>query len=138
MKQFFAFICGSLFAIGLMLSGMSNPAKVLAFLDVFGDWNPSLAFVMGGAILVAFLPFQYAVKHSRVQTVFHEPIELPSKKTLDAPLVTGALLFGIGWGLSGICPAPAITLIGLGHFEIGYFIASMLVGMVLYHFVMER
>ena len=117
---------------------MSNPAKVLAFLDIFGNWNPSLAFVMGGAILVAFLPFQYAVKHPLAKTVLHEPIELPSKNSLDRPLVTGAILFGIGWGLSGICPAPAITLIGLGHLEAGYFIVSMLLGMILYHFTMER
>lgn len=130
MKNLFAFIFGSIFALGLIISGMSNPAKVLSFLDIFGDWDISLMFVMIGAIAVAFIPFQKAIRHPR--TISGETIALPQNRQLDKKLIVGAVLFGIGWGIAGICPAPAITLIGLGYTQIWYFIIAMLIGMFIH------
>lgn len=130
MKNIFAFIFGGLFSVGLMLSGMSNPAKVIGFLDIFGQWDPSLAFVMIGAIVVAFIPFQKAIRNP--VTVFNEVIELPKNTKLDTKLVAGAFIFGIGWGIAGICPAPAFTLIGLGHYQALYFIVAMLFGILIH------
>ena len=132
MKNFLAFIFGGLFSIGLMLSGMSNPEKVLNFLDLFGDWDASLAFVMIGAIMVAIIPFQKVVRSQAPKTVFNEPIELPSNHKIDFKLISGSLLFGIGWGIAGICPAPSFTLIGLGHYQVLYFIVAMLAGILLH------
>ncbi|WP_419820366.1 DUF6691 family protein [Acinetobacter sp.] len=130
MKNIFAFIFGGLFSVGLMLSGMSNPAKVIGFLDIFGQWDPSLAFVMIGAIVVAFIPFQKAIR--KPVTVFNEVIELPKNTRLDTKLVAGAFIFGIGWGIAGICPAPAFTLIGLGYYQALYFIVAMLFGVFIH------
>ncbi|MFX4866445.1 DUF6691 family protein [Acinetobacter baumannii] len=130
MKNIFAFIFGGLFSLGLMISGMSNPAKVLGFLDIFGQWDISLMFVMLGAIAVAFIPFQRAIK--KPKTIFNEQIQLPTNTQIDQRLIVGAFIFGIGWGIAGICQAPALTLIGLGHFEALYFIVAMLVGMFIY------
>lgn len=132
MKNFAAFIFGAIFSLGLMISGMSNPEKVLNFLDIFGDWDASLAFVMAGAILIAFIPFQKAVRNPQAKTCFNEKIQLPDKQNIDKKLLVGSALFGIGWGIAGICPAPALTLIGLGHFQSLYFIIAMLIGMRLY------
>ncbi len=130
MKNIFAFIFGGLFSVGLMLSGMSNPAKVIGFLDIFGQWDPSLAFVMIGAIVVVFIPFQKAIR--KPVTVFNEVIELPKNTRLDTKLVAGAFIFGIGWGIAGICPAPAFTLIGLGYYQALYFIVAMLFGVLIH------
>lgn len=129
MKNILAFVFGGLFSMGLMLSGMSNPAKVIGFLDLFGDWDPSLAFVMLGAIAVAFFPFQKAIR--KPVTIFNETIQLPEKTQLDQNLVSGAFIFGVGWGIAGICPAPALTLIGLGYTQALYFIVAMLVGILI-------
>ncbi|MGE8538583.1 MAG: DUF6691 family protein [Acinetobacter sp.] len=128
MKNLLAFLLGGLFSVGLMISGMANPEKVLDFLDIFGDWDPSLAFVMLGAILIAFIPFQKAKRNPAAKTVFDEPIQLPTNQRIDPKLVSGSLIFGIGWGIAGICPAPSLTLIGLGHYQALYFIIAMLVG----------
>ena len=130
MKNIFAFLFGSLFSLGLMISGMSNPEKVLGFLDIFGQWDISLIFVMLGAIAVAFIPFQKAIK--KPKTLFNEQIQLPTNTQIDQRLIAGAFIFGIGWGIVGICPAPALTLVGLGHFEALYFIVAMLFGMFIY------
>ncbi len=128
MKNILAFIFGSIFALGLSISGMANPEKVLDFLDITGTWDPSLAFVMIGAILVAIIPFQKALRSAEPKTVFHETIELPTNQKIDSKLIMGALIFGMGWGIAGICPAPGLTLIGLGHYESFYFILAMLAG----------
>ncbi|MGY5393590.1 DUF6691 family protein [Acinetobacter sp. NigerLNRRAM0016] len=133
MKNIFAFIFGGLFATGLMFSGMANPQKVLNFLDVFGTWDASLAFVMMGAIAVAFIPFQVLSKQQAPKTVFNEPILLPKNTQLDPKLITGSAIFGIGWGLAGICPAPSLTLVGLGHYQAFYFIIAMSIGVILYN-----
>lgn len=132
MKNFLAFVFGSLFSVGLMFSGMSNPQKVIDFLDIFGNWDASLAFVMMGAIAVAFIPFQKAVRSSAPTTVFNEQIDLPSNNKIDSKLIIGALIFGAGWGIAGICPAPSFTLIGLGHYQVLYFIVSMLAGVLIH------
>lgn len=132
MKNILAFVFGSLFSLGLMVSGMSNPQKVIDFLDFFGHWDASLAFVMIGAILVAIIPFQIAVHSTAPKTMFHEPIDLPTNNKIDPKLVTGALLFGIGWGIAGICPAPSFTLIGLGHYQVLYFIVAMIAGVFIH------
>ena len=137
-KNILAFIFGGVFALGLIISGMSNPAKVQNFLDIFGTWDASLAFVMIGAILVAFIPFQNVLRREYPQTIFLEPIMLPSNSQIDAKLITGAVLFGIGWGIAGICPAPSLTLIGLGHYQVLYFIVAMLVGMLIHRQIFER
>lgn len=138
MKNVFAFIFGGLFALGLMISGMANPEKVLNFLDVLGNWDPSLALVMAGAIIVAFLPFQRAVKQSQPKTIDGQNIQLPTQTRIDKKLIIGSALFGIGWGIAGICPAPSLTLIGLGHYQILYFVAAMIVSIGLYDAVMRK
>ena len=138
MKNIWAFIWGGLFSIGLMLSGMSNPEKVIGFLDVFGQWDASLAFVMLGAISVAFFPFQKVIRQSEPKTVYGESIQLPRSTQIDRNLVIGSLLFGIGWGIAGICPAPSFTLIGLGYYQAIYFIIAMFIGILLHRKIMEK
>jgi len=133
MKNIFAFLFGGLFAIGLMFSGMSNPEKVLNFLDIFGTWDASLAFVMMGAIAVAFIPFQILSKQQAPKTVFKEPIVMPKNTQIDSRLILGSAIFGMGWGLAGICPAPSLTLIGLGHYQTLYFIMAMTIGMIIFN-----
>lgn len=136
LKNLLASFFGGLFAVGLIVSGMANPKKVLDFLDLFGTWDASLAFVMAGAILVALFPFQKAVRQAEPKTVFQEPINLPKHKKIDAKLIIGSMLFGIGWGIAGICPAPSFTLIGLGYLQVLYFIVAMLAGIYLFNQVM--
>ncbi|ALH95355.1 DUF6691 family protein [Acinetobacter equi] len=132
MKNIFAFFFGALFSVGLMVSGMSNPQKVIDFLDIFGQWDASLAFVMMGAITIAVIPFQKVVRQTQPKTVFNEAIELPSNQCIDSKLIIGSLIFGMGWGVAGICPAPSFTLIGLGYYQVLYFIVAMLIGVLLH------
>jgi len=108
-----AFFAGLIFGLGLLLAGMANPAKVLAFLDLAGAWDPSLALVMGGAIAVAIIPLNWARKNK--QSLLGAPMQFPMKRELDSRLIGGSLLFGIGWGLAGICPGPALTILLTGH-----------------------
>lgn len=138
MKNLWAFVFGGIFSVGLMLSGMSNPKKILDFLDLFGQWDPSLAFVMLGAIAVTFIPFQKAVHNHAPKTVYGDAINLPKNNKIDSKLVTGSLIFGIGWGIAGICPAPSLTLIGLGYYQALYFIAAMIIGMLIHRKLMGR
>ena len=121
-----AFFAGLIFGLGLLLAGMANPAKVLAFLDLAGAWDPSLALVMGGAIAVAIIPLNWARKNK--QSLLGAPMQFPMKRELDSRLIGGSLVFGIGWGIAGICPAPSFTLIGLGHYQVLYFILAMVLG----------
>lgn len=138
MKNLWAFVFGGIFSVGLMLSGMSNPKKILDFLDLFGQWDPSLAFVMLGAIAVTFIPFQKAVHNHAPKTVYGDAIDLPKNNKIDSKLVTGSLIFGIGWGIAGICPAPSLTLIGLGYYQALYFIVAMMIGMLIHRKLMGR
>lgn len=121
---------GLLFGVGLHLSGMTDPLKVLGFLDVAGAWDPTLAFVMGGAVLVN-LPVFWASRH-RVKPWLAETFAAPARKTLDRPLIEGAVLFGVGWGLVGLCPGPAIASVLSGSAELITFVVAMLVGMQLH------
>ena len=130
MSALSAFASGLVFGIGLILSGMTDPGKVIGFLDLFGVWDPSLAFVMAGAILVGFFAFAFARR--RAKTFFGGALHLPQKRDIDNRLIGGGLLFGIGWGLAGYCPGPALVSYGAGHEKAAIFVAAMLGGMVLY------
>lgn len=131
-----AFFAGLIFGLGLLLGGMANPAKVLAFLDVAGAWDPSLALVMGGAILVAVIPQNWARNNSR--SLLKTPMQLPQNKKLDARLVGGSLLFGAGWGIAGICPGPSVALLFTGRWQALIFFFAMLAGMRLFSMLESR
>jgi len=124
------FLVGLLFGIGLCLAGMTNASKVLAFLDLGGAWDPSLAFVMGGAIAVAFVAFRITAR--RGLSLSGGALHLPTVRAIDARLVGGSLLFGAGWGLVGLCPGPAIADIGFLDRRAALFVLAMAVGMALY------
>lgn len=130
MSVFAAFAAGLVFGIGLLFSGMANPAKVKGFLDLAGDWDPSLAFVMAGAILVGFFAFRAAGRRARA--FLGGAMHLPTSKDIDVRLVGGSIMFGIGWGLGGFCPGPAIVTFGAGFDHAAAFVAAMLIGMVAY------
>ena len=123
-------ICGIIFSIGLGISGMTQPQKVIGFLDVFGEWNPSLAFVMGGAVL-SYLALQRLIQRNFSIPVLGGSFQIPTRKDLDRSLIIGALLFGSGWGLGGYCPGPAITSLGSGSLNALLFVVAMGVGMLL-------
>ncbi len=127
MLVIFAFLCGLIFGVGLLVSGMANPEKVLSFLDLSRPWDPSLAFVMIGAIAVGIVGF--ALVKGKKRAFCGVPILLPANNTIDRTLVVGAILFGLGWGLAGICPGPALVLLGAGVGKGLLFILAMLVGM---------
>ena len=127
MLVIFAFLCGLIFGVGLLISGMANPEKVLGFLDLSRPWDPSLAFVMIGAIAVGIVGF--ALVKGKKKAFCGVPILLPANNTIDRTLVVGAILFGLGWGLAGICPGPALVLLGAGVGKGLLFILAMLVGM---------
>lgn len=131
-----AFSAGLIFGLGLIVSGMSNPAKVLGFLDLARDWDPSLAFVMGGAILVGFFAFRLAGR--RTQAFLGESMRLPGGRRIDRRLVLGALIFGIGWGLAGYCPGPALASLFSGGEKPVIFFASMLAGMAVFELLERR
>ena len=118
---------GLLFGVGLVVSGMSDPAKVLNFLDLFGTWDPSLAFVMGGAVLVAFFGYRFVLR--RPAPVAAERFHLPTRRDIDAPVLVGPAIFGLGWGLGGFCPGPALTALGLGATGTLAFVPAMIAGM---------
>jgi uncharacterized membrane protein YedE/YeeE len=131
-----ALLAGTLFGLGLAVSGMMNPAKVVGFLDVAGDWDPTLAFVMGGALLVTIPAFRVIL--NRPRPVLADGFGLPTKSALDARLLGGAALFGVGWGLSGFCPGPAVAALVTGLTPVFAFVAAMVAGMILYARVFER
>ena len=123
-------ICGIIFSIGLGISGMTQPQKVIGFLDIFGEWNPSLAFVMGGAVL-SYLALQLLIQRNFSIPLLGGSFQIPSREDLDRSLIIGALLFGSGWGLGGYCPGPAITSLGSGSLNALLFVVAMGVGMLL-------
>jgi uncharacterized membrane protein YedE/YeeE len=130
MNALAAFAAGLVFGIGLIVSGMTDPGKVIGFLDVAGRWDPSLAFVMGGAILVGYFSFAAAGKRGR--TFLGGAMQLPTRRDIDARLVAGSAVFGIGWGLAGFCPGPALVALGAGIDQAALFVGAMLAGMVIY------
>ena len=126
-----ALVCGLIFGLGLILSGMGSPAKVQNFLDFFGQWDPSLGFVMGGAIAVGLVAFTWAKQ--RQTALLGAPIQLPTSTAIDSKLLTGSALFGIGWGLAGFCPGPALMNLSTLNPEVWLFVAAMLAGMGAQH-----
>ena len=126
-RQVSAFFIGLLFSLGLILSGMVDPDKVLGFLDIFGEWDASLAFVMGGAVIVNFIG--YRIVAQRPHPLFNSQFAIPTRRDIDGNLIIGSSLFGLGWGLVGLCPGPAIASLGLAPAQTAAFVAAMLVGM---------
>ena len=136
MRKLTAMLAGLIFGCGLLLSGMANPAKVLGFLDLAGAWDPSLLLVMVGAIAVAAAPLAWARR--RTQSLLGAPMQLPVKRELDPRLIGGSLLFGIGWGIAGICPGPAVAILLSGHWQVILFVLAMLAGMLLFSALERR
>lgn len=130
-----ALLAGVLFGAGLLVSGMSDPANVIGFLDVAGDWNPSLAFVMGGAILVALPAFAWARRHRR--TLRGEPLALPDRWHITFRLIAGSVLFGLGWGLVGLCPGPAIVVAAQGVPKAIVFLVALALGLAVVSFAVR-
>ena len=133
MRTVLAFVAGLVFGLGLLLSGMADPGKVLGFLDLAGAWDPSLAFVMAGAIGVGAIAF--ALARRRTRSLLGDPMRLPTATAIDRSLVVGSVLFGAGWGLAGFCPGPALVALGLGEPKAVVFVAAMLVGMGLFEVI---
>ncbi len=129
----FGFASGLIFGLGLILAGMANPAKELGFLDVAGTWDPSLAFVMAGAIGIGFVAFLVAKK--RTQSFLGLPMQMPTNQLIDKRLVLGSALFGIGWGLVGICPGPGIVLLGVGEIKGLVFVSALLLGVLIFRLI---
>jgi uncharacterized membrane protein YedE/YeeE len=128
-----ALASGLIFGIGLVISQMTNPAKVQNFLDIAGTWDPSLAFVMGGAIPVAAIGFY--LSRQRRKPVFAEKFNRPAQSGIDLRLIAGAVLFGIGWGLVGFCPGPALAALQSGRHEVFIFAGAMIAGMLVYRII---
>jgi uncharacterized membrane protein YedE/YeeE len=136
MQRISEFFVGLLFGLGLMLSGMTDPGKVIGFLDLFGNWDPSLALVMGGAIGVGF--FAFALAKKRTTNFFGGALHLPKSSAIDKRLVIGNLAFGSGWGLAGFCPGPALVSMAAGQDKALVFVLSMVFGMIVYEFIQRR
>ena len=136
MAVFFQFAVGLTFGLGLLLSGMSDPAKVLNFLDFAGNWDPSLALVMAGAITVTAIGYRLVLRQS--QPLFGETFHLPNQQELDLRIVSGPAIFGLGWGLAGFCPGPALTALGFGSSAAMIFVAAMAAGMLLARWLANR
>ncbi|RBA23745.1 YeeE/YedE family protein [Herminiimonas fonticola] len=135
MKLLMSLLAGSVFGLGLIVSGMADPSKVLGFLDLAGNWDPSLAFVMGGALLVGSLAFPFAAK--RQQSLLGEAMRLPIATKIDRRLVLGGLTFGVGWGLAGYCPGPALVSLAQGGAKPLLFFVAMIAGMLVFE-LLER
>lgn len=136
MQIIFAIICGVLFGFGLIIAGMTDSTKVLGFLDWFGHWDPSLIFVMFAGIGVAAIPFRFAV--ARRYSLLNLTMQLPSKREIDRRLVIGSLLFGLGWGIAGLCPGPVLVIFGSGSAKGSLFFIAMLCGMALYELLENK
>lgn len=136
MHRLSEFLVGLLFGLGLLLSGMTDPGKVIGFLDLFGQWDPSLGFVMGGAILVGFFAFAFAKKRTR--SFLGGALTLPTSNIIDKRLVIGSLLFGAGWGLAGFCPGPALVSMAAGQEKALIFVSAMVFGMTIFEFAERK
>ena len=135
-RTLLAVASGLLFGAGLAISDMINPARVLAFLDVAGAWDPTLAFVLGGALVPSAAA--YLVKRRMESPVLEKRFHVPTNRTIDTPLVTGAVIFGLGWGLVGLCPGPAIAALVTLKWQAIVFVIAMIAGMAAYRFMPER
>lgn len=132
-----AFLIGGVFGLGITVSGMINPAKVLNFFDIAGTWDPSLIFVMGGGLAIAFAGYRLVFRH-RKAPVFETAFALPTKRAIDAELVGGVAVFGIGWGIAGFCPGGAIPALGLGYSSTPIFVAAVIAGIIVARFARAR
>jgi uncharacterized protein len=135
MPYIVVYLIGLLFGLGIMISGMANPAKVINFFDVFGTWDPSLIFVMGGALVTTFIGYRLVLAHRRPWLA--EQFHLPSSTRIDARLLAGAAIFGIGWGLAGFCPGGALPALGTGRADVAIFVVAMLAGILVTRFIIE-
>ena len=126
MRLIVSYLIGLVFGIGIAISGMANPAKVLNFFDVAGTWDPSLAFVMGGALIVTFIGYRVVLK--RPAPVLADQFQVPTRRDLDLPLIGGSAVFGIGWGIAGFCPGGALPALGTGQSEVFVFVAALIAG----------
>lgn len=129
MRLIISYLIGLVFGVGISISGMANPAKVLNFFDVAGAWDPSLAFVMGGAVIVTFLGYRFVLNRSA--PLLSNTFQLPTRRDLDLPLIGGSAVFGVGWGIAGFCPGGALPALGTGRSEVVIFVAALLVGIVI-------
>lgn len=129
MKNIVTYFIGLIFGIGISISGMANPAKVLNFFDVFGTWDPSLAFVMGGAVIVAGVGYHFVFR--RAAPIFEPVFNVPTSRVIDVKLIAGSAVFGIGWGISGFCPGGALPALGTGRPEVFIFFGAMVAGLFL-------
>jgi len=136
MTIFASLLAGLVFGLGLIVSGMADPAKVLGFLDLGGAWDPSLAFVMAGAIAVGAVAF--AVARQRTMSLLGAAMQLPTSRDLDGRLVIGSVVFGIGWGVAGFCPGPGLVALGMGEVKALVFVLAMLVGMGAFELLERR
>lgn len=136
MQIFMALIAGLTFGIGLIVSGMTNPAKIIGFLDLAGNWDPSLAFVMGGAVAVGLIVFRFAASLPRA--LLGDAMRLPTSTDIDRRLVLGGLVFGAGWGLAGYCPGPALASLLSGSAKPVIFVVAMLAGMAIFELLERR
>lgn len=128
MRKILTFLIGILFGTGISMSGMANPAKVINFFDIAGAWDPSLGFVMGGAVVVAFIGYRLVLR--RPTPVFEPSFDIPQNRRLDARLLTGAGIFGVGWGIAGFCPGGAFPALGTLNAEVVTFVAALIAGML--------
>jgi uncharacterized protein len=133
MTVFTSLLAGLVFGLGLVVSGMANPAKIQGFLDLAGRWDPSLAFVMAGAIAVGVIAF--AMANKRTVSLIGAEMKLPAARHIDRRLVVGSALFGIGWGVAGFCPGPGLVALGMGEAKAVVFVAAMLAGMAVFGFL---
>lgn len=129
MKLILAWAIGLVFGLGIAISGMMNPAKVLNFFDIAGTWDPSLAFVMGGALIVTFAGYRLVWRRQR--PLFEDRFQVPTSTVIDGRLIGGAALFGVGWGIAGFCPGAALPALGTGRWEVALFLAAFVAGLVL-------
>jgi uncharacterized membrane protein YedE/YeeE len=136
MYALYSFVAGLIFGIGLIVSEMYNPYKVLGFLDLFGKWDPSMLLVMGGAVAVGIVAFTIAGR--RTATFINTPMHMPTARDIDAKLIGGSAVFGIGWGLVGFCPGPAVVALGTGHVKAFLFVIAMIAGMGIYELIERR
>lgn len=135
MRHVLTYLIGALFGLGISLSGMANPAKVINFFDIAGNWDPSLAFVMGGAVIVAFIGYRIVL--GRERPVFEPVFDVPTRRDLDVRLIGGSALFGIGWGIAGFCPGAALPALGTLDTRVFLFVAALLAGIFAARFLMH-
>lgn len=128
MRLILSYFIGLIFGVGISVSGMANPAKVLNFFDVTGSWDPSLAFVMGGALAVTLIGYRFVLKRSA--PLMADSFQLPTRRDLDLPLIGGSAFFGIGWGIAGFCPGGALPALGTGRIEVITFVGALLAGIL--------